>query len=224
MINPALKGLKAYITELKSRPSLAVPLIIVVICTVIELILTLGDLQIIGEPRLRALAYENGGFWPGLLDDWTPNYARQPVLMFFTYGFLHGGATHLIVNMFTMFSLGRFVVDRVGGWRFAVLYMGCLIGGAAGFGLLSDSVQPMVGASGALFGLAGALLAWNYVDRFTVQERLWPVAQVVFLLILMNVVLWWAMDGHLAWQTHLGGFVAGWIVAMLIDPRSKVDA
>jgi membrane associated rhomboid family serine protease len=80
----------------------------------------------------------------------------------------------------------------------------------------------MVGASGALFGLAGALLAWAYVDRFTARIGLWPVAQVAMFLIAMNVALYWALDGQLAWQTHLGGFMTGWILALLIDPRPHV--
>jgi len=40
-------------------------------------------------------------------------------------------------------------------------------------------------------------------------------------LIVLNLVLWWAMDGLLAWQTHLGGFIIGWVVALMIDPIPK---
>ena len=95
------------------------------------------------------------------------------------------------------------------------------MGGAAGYALLSDSFSPMVGASGALFGLAGAILAWDYVDRFALQDRLWPVARAVALLIALNVALYFAMGGMLAWEAHLGGFVAGWIAALLIDPVAR---
>lgn len=197
------------------------PGVIIVVCVITELVLQAADHNLIGPPRLRFMAYENFGFWPGLLGNWKPNYSGQKVLMFLTYGFLHGGLTHLIVNMITLYSLGRAVVERIGSLRFAVLYLLTLIGGAWGFGLLSDSLQPMVGASGALFGLAGALIAWNYVDRFTFQMGLWPVARVVLFLFALNVVLWWAMNGQLAWQTHLGGFVTGWVVALLLDPRGR---
>ena len=79
----------------------------------------------------------------------------------------------------------------------------------------------MVGASGALFGLAGALLAWSYVDRFVAREALWPIARMAGLLIAINIAMYWGLDGQLAWQTHLGGFVAGWILALLIDPRGR---
>lgn len=192
---------------------------IIVLCIGVEAILSLADWGIINIARLRMATYEFGGFWPGLLGNWEPNYPTQPYLMFITYGFLHGGLLHLIVNMFTLRSLGLGVVDRVGARGFLMLYVGALLGGALGYYLLSAGVRPMVGASGALFGLAGGLVAWAYVDRFTLAVGLWPIAQAVLLLIALNVVLYWAMDGQLAWETHLGGFVAGWIMALLIDPR-----
>lgn len=196
---------------------------IIGICSLIEGAFVLSDLGLLDPPTLRSLGYQYGGFWPGLLRNWQPNYPGQPTLMFVTYAFLHGGPVHLLVNMITLYSLGRAVVDRVGRLRFLALYIASALAGAAGYAALSNTSIPMVGASGALFGLAGAYIAWGYVDRFTARERLWPIAQAVFLLILLNLVLWWAMDGQLAWQTHLGGFVGGWIMAMLLDPRSRVE-
>jgi membrane associated rhomboid family serine protease len=193
---------------------------LIAVCVVIELVLRLSDLGLVGPERLRALAYEYAGFWPGLLDDWRPNYTAQPYLMFATYGFLHGGLVHLIVNMITLWSLGTLVIGRVRLRGFALLYIGALIGGAIGYSLLSVDPRPMVGASGALFGLIGGVLAWLYVDRYTYSEGLLPVLQAVVMLIILNLVLWWAMDGQLAWETHLGGFITGWIVALLIDPRA----
>ena len=196
-------------------------LAIVIACTAIELVLQFSDFGLINDSRLRRTAYEYGGFWPGLLRDWSPNYPLQPWLMFVTYAFLHGGLVHLIVNMITLFSLGAIVIRRVGQFGFVLLYVAAMIGGALGFGLLAETYRPMVGASGALFGLAGGLVAWDYVDRYTFQDALWPVVRAVLLLIILNIVLWWAMDGQLAWETHLGGFISGWIAALLIDPRSR---
>lgn len=200
--------------------------LILLACVAIELVLSAADFDWINVARLRAWAYEFGGFWPGLLRDWRPNYAGQPMLMFITYGFLHGGLVHLGVNMLTLVSLGRAVVDRVGQLRFVVLYTLAIWGGAAGYAALTTGLRPMVGASGALFGLAGALLAWDYVDRASLNEQLWPVVRMVGFLFLLNLVLWWAMDGQLAWETHLGGFLTGWIVALILDrqgtPRDQL--
>jgi membrane associated rhomboid family serine protease len=195
--------------------------VIISLCSLVEGVLQLSDWQIVGPPRLRSIAYEYGGFWVGLLQSWTPNYTGQPYLMFATYGFLHGGLLHLMVNMITLWSLGCAVIDRVGTRGFVLLYGASLLGGAVGYALLASTLAPMVGASGALFGLAGGLLAWGYVDRFTFEEALWPVARAAGLLLTLNIVMWWALDGQLAWQTHLGGFLSGWIAALLIDPRPK---
>lgn len=191
----------------------------IALCVGIEAALFLSDHGILGPARLRQIAYDYGGFWPGLLSGWRPNYPAQPWLMFLTYGFLHAGLAHLVVNMITLWSLGQAVLARVGARGFALLYAGALFGGGAGFALLAPDLRPMVGASGALFGLAGGILAWAYVDRYTHREGLWPVGRAVLFLVALNLVLWWAMDGQLAWETHLGGFVAGWVVALLIDPR-----
>lgn len=187
------------------------------VCSLIEIVLQLGDFGLFGVPRFRSLVYEYGGFWPGLLGSWKPNYPLQPAAMFLTYGFLHAGLVHLIVNMITLYSLGRPVVERVGTARAALLYVGALLGGAVGFALLADTFRPMVGASGALFGLAGAILAWEYSDRTALREQLWPVVRAVLFLAALNAVLYVAMKGLLAWETHLGGFVAGWVLGLLLD-------
>lgn len=195
-------------------------IIVASICILIEFVLQATDYGLLDIPRLRTTAYEFGGFWPGLLRDWLPNYPFQPVAMFLTYGFLHGGFAHLVVNMVTLFSLGDAVAKRVGHIRYALIYAASIIGGAIAFGVLSTGLRPMVGASGALFGLVGALVAWDLADSLGARMPVWHVLRLVGILILLNVVLYWALGGQLAWETHLGGFVAGFLVAFLM-PGSK---
>lgn len=198
-------------------------LVLIGLCTLAEGVLQLGDAGLFGIPRFRALVYEFGGFWPGLLANWRPNFPLQPATMFATYAFLHAGLWHLGLNMITLWSLARPVVARVGQAKFLIIYGISILGGAIGYALLTETYRPMVGASGALFGLAGALLAWDYVDRFLVDAGLWPVARAALLLIALNSALYFAMGGILAWETHLGGFVAGWLAALLVDPRGRVQ-
>lgn len=194
-------------------------ILLIAACTGVE-----GSLQLAVfldlPPRARATFYEYGGFWVGLLHHWQPNYAVQPYAMFLTYGFLHGGLLHLVVNMITLWSLGSAVLARLGVGGFLLLYLGTMIGGGIGYALLATGPNLMVGASGALFGLAGALLAWGAVDRRAHGESLRPVLSALVLLVALNGVLWWIMAGQLAWQTHLGGLVAGAALALLVDPRS----
>lgn len=194
-------------------------LLIVLACVAVEAVLQGADHGIWGSLRWRGLAYEYGGFWRGLLGTWQPNYAAQPAVMFVSYGFLHGGFMHLAVNMITLISLGQRVTERVGQLRFAVIYALTLLGGAAGFALLSTAVQPMVGASGALFGLAGVIVGWEYTARWLARDALSPVLRVIAVLIALNLVMYWAMDGSLAWETHLGGFLAGWAAGWWIRER-----
>jgi membrane associated rhomboid family serine protease len=135
--------------------------------------------------------------------------------MFVTYAFLHGGMVHLIVNMFALASTGVVVIQRIGQRRFLWAYLICTLGGSAGFGLLaSNSGQPMVGASGALFGLIGIWVCWDYLDRRHYGDPLWVTLRAVGFLILYNLVFFVLLSGSLAWETHLGGFVAGWLLAI----------
>ena len=74
----------------------------------------------------------------------------------------------------------------------------------------------MVGTSGTLFGLAGAALWLEAAERHRLGIPLWPVGGVILGLVVLNAVMWVALGGILAWQTHLGGFVTG--VAMSALP------
>lgn len=187
------------------------------LCILPELLLQGSDLGLWGSPSWRGLAYAWFGFWPGLLHDWRPNYAPQPWAMFVTYGFLHGGLLHLVVNMMTLVSLGRAVTERVGQRSFLLIYTVSLLGGGLGFGLLTNTTIPMVGASGALFGLVGAVITWALRDRRRESLTLWPVARALIWLVALNLLLWFATGGQLAWQTHLGGFVAGAVLGMVLE-------
>lgn len=197
----------------------AVLVIIFLTCVTVEMVLEGADQGFWGSSRWRGLAYQNGGFWRGLLDNWQPNYYAQPLVMFASYGFLHGGFLHLLVNMITLVSFGRLVTERVGQLRFAIIYALSLLGGATGFAILSTAVQPMVGASGALFGLLGALTGLEYAARRLAREGIGPVLRVIGLLIVLNIIMYWAMDGSLAWEAHLGGFLTGWVAGWWVRER-----
>ena len=202
---------------------LAVWALILVTCLP-ELVLEAADHRLLGTPAWRPLTYQYAAFWAGLWHGWRPNYAAQPWLMALTYAVLHGGAGHLAGNMLTLAGLGRIAVDRVGQSRFLLVYALSALGGGIGFGLLTTSPSPMVGASGALFGLTGAWLYWEAHDRKQAGFGRWMLVLVVTSsLVAMNAVMWATTAGLLAWETHLGGFVAGWFVAAALQAVARPD-
>lgn len=178
----------------------------------VELVLQAADLGLFGATGWRSLAYQNGAFWAGLLDNWRPNYAAQPWLMFLTYSFLHVGLGHLLGNLLGLLILAAILLRRMGQGVFLALYVTSAVGGGLGFALLSDSAQPMVGASGALFGLVGA---WKYGDWAESRQSGVRVFLELLGFAALNLLFWLAEGGFLAWESHLGGFVAGWIFAVV---------
>ena len=192
--------------------------LIVAVLTGVEGLLVAGDAGAFGPRPWRLLAYGYGAFWSGLLSDWRPNFPLEPMTMFFSYAFLHADIWHLAGNALTLLYLAPMLAARIGTGRTALAYGAAIPGGAAGFALLAHSAQPMVGASGAVFGLAGAFLQAEHSARRRGGYDTGPVWRAMLGLAVLNLVLWWAMGGLLAWQTHLGGFAAGWAAALLTDP------
>lgn len=202
----------------------AVWLAVIVMVCVAEATLLLADMGVVGSVRWRSLAYQNGAFWAGLLRGWTPNFAAQPFTMFVTYAFLHADWQHLLGNVLALTWLGRELGDRCTPGRFAQLYAISLLGGAVGFGLMSASPAPMVGASGAIMGLIGTWIAWEAGDMRASGWKPRRIAIAVLarcaLLLLLNVLMFVLLDGLLAWQTHLGGFIAGALAGVAIRPAA----
>lgn len=194
-------------------------LLILPICCVIEAVLLLSELGWLPVGDLRVIAFDLGAFWPGLLFGYQSFYPTQSIWMFLTYSVLHAGPLHLTVNMLTLMFLTDPVVNRVGVKRFYLVYgVGTLVAALA-FAVLSFGAGPMVGASGALFGLVGAILVWEYRDNVRDGLSQQPVLRVAASIIGLNVLLWLASDGALAWQAHLGGAVGGALVAVWMDRR-----
>ena len=182
-------------------------LAVMALCSGIELVLQGADHGLWGSVLWRGLAWQYGGFWTGLLHDWQANFRGQSVLMFLTYSLVHTGFGHLLGNMLTLAALGQRLPVGMGAAGFLALYILSILGAASSFGLLDHGAAPMVGASGAVFGLAGALTLWHMQAR---PGRVWlRLALILTGLILLNLIPWWLQGGRLAWQAHLGGFVTG---------------
>lgn len=207
-----------------TRPNAPAVLWLVGITCLPEVVFTLAGSGLIGGQGLRNWALVHFAFWSGLLRGWESVYPFQRELMFVTYALLHGGFLHLVGNMVAVLALGGIVVARIGQQGFIVLYVLTAIGGGAGYALLGSAEAPMVGASGAVFGLVGAWKYWEWRERRAAQADMRPLWMSLLGLALLNVLLWVALAGLLAWQAHLGGFLVGWAWAAFVTPPARPRA
>lgn len=175
----------------------------------VEIVLQLADAGIILDPSLRLRAYEAGAFWAPLLRGVQPIFAAQPVTMFLSHALLHGGLLHAAMNLTVLLALGRFTADRYGeGPILPIFVLGAVAGGAI-YGLLSRDLVPMVGASGAVFAFLGVWIYWDWRRHRAHGVSPRPVYMRVLALAVINLVIFVGLGGMLAWQAHLGGFLAG---------------
>ena len=130
-----------------------------------ELVLWLADHGLVGSVRWRLLAYQYGAFWPGLLADWRPNFPLQGWLMFESYALLHAGLVHMAGNLAGLAWLGAAALVRFGAGGLVEIWLVSAAAGGLVYGFLAHAPVPMVGASGAVFGLAGAWIAAEWQDR-----------------------------------------------------------
>lgn len=128
-----------------------------------------------------------------------------------TAGFLHADLAHILFNMWALYILGPQLERSVGSAAFASLYLAALLSGGAAFFLLTPEGQA-VGASGAIFGLFGAWLVIAYRNR----RSAWGRAGFNQLLVLLGINLALPLFiPRIAWQAHLGGLLAGGLIAAL---------
>jgi membrane associated rhomboid family serine protease len=196
------------------RPEPAVLLLAALTCLV-EAVLWGSEAGLWGARGWRMAAYHDGAFLPGLLGNWRPNHPAQPYAMWLTHALLHEGPGHLAGNMALLLALGGRAARRLGQWGLVALWALTAAGGAAAFAAIGPDGASMVGASGAVHGLVGAWLAWEAMARRAARLPLAPVAWTALGVVLLNLGVWAAEGGRLAWEAHAGGLLAGWAAARL---------
>ena len=127
----------------------------------------------------------------------------------------------MAMNLTILLALGRFTADRYGPGVVLPVFLLTAIAGGAVFGLLTGDRLPMVGASGAVFGFLGVWIAWDWRRHRAAGASTGPVVRRVLVLVFLNVVLWFALSGGLAWQAHLGGFLAGLACGAWFESRDR---
>ena len=155
----------------------------------------------------------------------TPEYGVFQPWRMLTSAFLHsqGFLLHIVLNMYTLWIFGQALEPLLGRIRFLAVYLLSAIGGSVGYLLLTPILPEggpvgVVGASGAIFGLFGAMLV--------VQRHRGGETKQLWVLIAINAVIGF-MVPQIAWQAHLGGFITGALCAAAIayvprGPRRNV--
>ncbi|TCI24662.1 rhomboid family intramembrane serine protease [Exiguobacterium sp. SH5S13] len=125
--------------------------------------------------------------------------------------FLHIGWFHFAINMFALWSLGPLVERMYGSPRFLTIYL--LAGVIASTASYAFSEAISAGASGALFGLVGALLYFGLRDRSLFMKTLGPP---LFIMLGLNVGLAFVLGASLDHSAHAGGLIGGFLMAGVV--------
>lgn len=138
----------------------------------------------------------------------------------FTPVLLHASITHIVFNMWALWVLGPQIERGVGTFPFVGAYLAAAgMGGAFAY-LMGDPTDIAVGASGAIFGLFGIWANWAVRRRNTAYGRA-LLRQIGFLL-LLNAALPLIIR-NIAWEAHLGGLVAGFVIGELWSRVRRPD-
>ena len=141
-----------------------------------------------------------------------PSIAQGEWYRLVSGAFLHAGFLHLAMNMFLLWLLGQVLEPALGKAQFVAVYVVSLLGGSLGVMLL-DPASATVGASGAVFGLMGALV----VLQLRAGQSPWQSG--IGTLVALNLLITFAVPG-ISIGGHVGGLLAGALVALGAVPRS----
>jgi membrane associated rhomboid family serine protease len=164
----------------------------------------LYKLMLIPDMARRPLP-EGGG-------EWVPGVAQGEWWQVVTSVFTHEQPVHIGMNMLALYFLGPMLESVLGRPRFLALYLVSGLAGSAAVMLLSDPNTPTLGASGAIFGLVGAVAV--------VVLKVGGQVQAVLFFVGLQLVFTFTVGG-ISWQGHIGGLIGGALVgvAMVHAPR-----
>ncbi len=143
----------------------------------------------------------------------------------FTATFVHSGLLHLGFNCMALFIFGQQLEVLFGRIRYLVLYVIAGLAGSVASYSLNISVTPGsigVGASGAIFGVLGGLVAFYAANRagFGMMGRQTLTALLV--IVAINVLFGFAFEG-VDNYAHIGGFVSGLVLGLALSPRFRLE-
>ncbi|WP_284359836.1 rhomboid family intramembrane serine protease [Candidatus Phycosocius spiralis] len=198
--------------------SIPIGVLILIGCMVIVHI----GLQLAG-PNVTLRTIESLGVIPNeIAIDLDKGDRSDVMLRLIGHQFLHGGTLHLVMNMAMLLQAGPIAEDglhrnRYGVFAFLLFFLLCGIGGGLAFIWLNPgSIYPTIGASGAISGVFAGFL-WSAITKARPNQAMFkPVVTSGLFFLIINVGLAALARGldiaAIAWESHLGGFVSGFIV------------
>ena len=151
----------------------------------------------------------------------VPNQVLVQPWTLVTYMFVHAGTTHILFNMLALYFFGPRVEERLGSRRFITLYGLSGIAGAI-LSMIFAPRAPIVGASGAVFGVMLAFATFWPRDQIYIMGIL-PLEARIAVLLMAAAALWSGVQGSrggVADFAHLGGFLGGWLYLQWVNRRS----
>lgn len=209
-------------------PEYSAPRPLWVVCgllLLIETTLQLADHGVLPWAELRSTAIGYGAFWdflfpPGRVDQAL--YPGQAYVMLISYAALHGGSLHVIMNTVVLFGLGKTLSFQIGVGRVLLTLLAGIVSGAAVFGLMTTTAQPMLGASGGVFALLGLWMHLQRMQAIAAGQPARSILSTLFGLILIHLVLGVFLGDSIAWQAHFGGFAVGyWVMPWSMPGRAR---
>lgn len=136
---------------------------------------------------------------------------------FFTAMFLHGNLTHLGFNMYSLWALGSTVERILPKWKYLTLYLLTGLGSSVLSHLMHGNIVS-IGASGAVFGLLGALIGYVVLNRDMFRN-----GALFNLLIIAGINLAWGFQPGSGIDNfgHLGGIISGFLLSFIIKPSRR---
>ena len=125
----------------------------------------------------------------------------------FTVALTHGGLLHLGFNMYALLVLGNPIEEAFGKNKFLIIFFASLLSGSLTSSYFASIYSASVGASGAVFGLFGAMIV--------VGKRIGADIRSIVVIIGLNFVFGFALGG-VDWRAHLGGLIGGYIAAQVV--------
>lgn len=123
-----------------------------------------------------------------------------------TVTLVHAGIWHIALNMLALWALGRSLEPLLGRWRFLALYLLSALGGSVLVALLAPGTW-VVGASGAVWGLLGAM--------FVIGRHIGANVTAIAVIMGINLVLTFLPNSGISWQAHIGGGLVGALIGLI---------